>query len=83
MDEKTARKYRSLGALPSTQKRPRTYRTRKDPLEDLWQAGWKRSLASEPKRCRASIPASSPTANPARSSGASSSGAPRPAGHAR
>ena len=32
MDEKTARKYRSLGALPSTQKLPRTYRTRQDPL---------------------------------------------------
>lgn len=48
MDEKTARKYRSLGALPSTQKRPRTYRSRKDPLEDLWQQAQAR-LEAEPR----------------------------------
>jgi hypothetical protein len=48
MDEKTARKYRKLGALPSTQKRPRTYRTRKDPLADLWQKVQER-LEAEPR----------------------------------
>jgi hypothetical protein len=48
MDEKTARKYRSLGALPSTQKLPRTYRTRQDPLAELWQRAEAR-LATEPR----------------------------------
>src|SRR5438132_12631139 len=48
MDEKTARKYRKLGALPSTQKRPRTYRTREDPLADLWQRVQER-LEAEPR----------------------------------
>src|SRR5208282_3898783 len=48
MDEKTARKYRNLGGLPSTQKRPRTYRTRKDPLADLWQKVQER-LEAEPR----------------------------------
>ena len=48
MDEKTARKYRSLGALPSTQKLPRTYRTRQDPLAELWQRAQAR-LATEPR----------------------------------
>ena len=48
MDEKTARKYRGLGALPSTQKRPRTYRTRKDPLAELWQRAQAR-LEAEPR----------------------------------
>lgn len=48
MDEKTARKYRSLGALPSTQVRPRTYRTRKDPLAELWQRAQAR-LEAEPR----------------------------------
>jgi hypothetical protein len=48
MDEKTARKYRKLGALPSTLKRPRTYRTRKDPLADLWQKAQER-LEAEPR----------------------------------
>jgi hypothetical protein len=32
MDEKTARKYRNLGQLPSDLKTPRTWRTRKDPF---------------------------------------------------
>lgn len=36
MDEKTARKYRELGKLPSELKKPRTWRTRKDPFEDVW-----------------------------------------------
>src|SRR5208337_2748812 len=48
MDEKTARKYRTLGTLNSTQKRPRIYRTRKDPLADLWQRVQER-LESEPR----------------------------------
>ena len=48
MDEKTARKYRALGALPSTQKRLRTYRTRKDPLAELWQKVQAR-LEAEPR----------------------------------
>jgi hypothetical protein len=36
MDRKTARKYRDLGQLPSENLRPRTYRTRPDPLADVW-----------------------------------------------
>src|ERR1700677_2114221 len=48
MDEKTARKYRTLGNLPSSQKQPRTYRTRKDPLAELWQKVQQR-LEAEPR----------------------------------
>ena len=36
MDEKTARKYRNHGKLPSQMKKPRTYRTREDPFADVW-----------------------------------------------
>lgn len=36
MDEKTARKYLKLCKLPSQLKKPRTYRTRQDPFEDIW-----------------------------------------------
>ena len=36
MDEKTARKYRRLGKLPSQIKQEHTWRTRKDPFEDAW-----------------------------------------------
>ena len=36
MDEKTARKYRRLGKLPSELETPHTWRTRKDPFEDVW-----------------------------------------------
>ncbi len=36
MDEKTARKYRNLGRLPSELKTQHTWRTRKDPFEDTW-----------------------------------------------
>ena len=36
MDEKTARKYRQGRKLPSMLKRPRAYRTRKDPFADVW-----------------------------------------------
>lgn len=43
MDEKTARKYRELKALPSTQvPAQRTYRTRIDPFAAVWQEVQKR-----------------------------------------
>ena len=38
MDEKTARKYRDLGKLPTElEVWPRTWRTRKDPFADVWE----------------------------------------------
>ena len=38
MDEKTARKYRDLGKLPSElESWPRMWRTRKDPFADVWE----------------------------------------------
>ena len=36
MDEKTARKYRNKGRLPSELKKEHTWRTRKDPFADVW-----------------------------------------------
>jgi hypothetical protein len=36
MDRKTARKYRDLGKLPSESHKPHTWRTRVDPLADVW-----------------------------------------------
>jgi len=36
MDEKTARKYRKLGKLPSEVKADHTWRTREDPFVDVW-----------------------------------------------
>ncbi len=36
MDEKTARKYRKKGKLPSELKQEHTWRTRNDPFEDAW-----------------------------------------------
>ena len=36
MDEKTARKYLKLEKLPSEVKKSHTWRTRKDPFEDIW-----------------------------------------------
>jgi len=36
MDEKTARKYRKLGRLPSQVKKERTWRTRKDAFGEVW-----------------------------------------------
>jgi len=36
MDEKTARKYRQLGKLPSECSKPQTWRTRKDPFAKVW-----------------------------------------------
>lgn len=42
MDEKTARKYRDAGELPSQLKAAHTWRTRKDPFEEVWEEvqGW-------------------------------------------
>ena len=37
MDEKTARKYREAGKLPSEMKKEHTWRTRKDPFEKVWE----------------------------------------------
>lgn len=37
MDEKTARKYRDLGKLPSEIKVDHTWRTREDPFREVWQ----------------------------------------------
>ena len=37
MSERAARKWQS-GALPSTAKAPRTWRTREDPFADVWQS---------------------------------------------
>ena len=36
MDEKTARKYLKTGMLPSELKKERTWQTRTDPFEDIW-----------------------------------------------
>ncbi len=36
MDEKTARKYRRLGRLPSEMRTPHTWRTREDPFAAVW-----------------------------------------------
>jgi Mu transposase-like protein len=38
MDRKSARKYRNLGQLPAEARKPRTWRTRPDPLADVWPA---------------------------------------------
>ncbi len=48
MDDKTARKYRTRGTLPSVSKTPRTYRTRTDPFAGVWEDVAAR-LASEPR----------------------------------
>ena len=36
MDEKTARKYIRAGKLPSEVKESHTWRTRKDPFDEVW-----------------------------------------------
>src|ERR1035437_7777503 len=36
VDEKTARKYRALGCLPSQSRAEHTWRTRADPFQDVW-----------------------------------------------
>ena len=38
MDAKTARKYRRLGKLPSELKVTHSWRTRKDPFAEVWEA---------------------------------------------
>jgi len=38
MDRKSARKYRDLGQLPSEARKPHTWRTRPDPLAEVWPA---------------------------------------------
>ena len=48
MDEKTARKYRDLEGLPSEMVKPRTWRTREDPFEEVWPEVLAR-LEAEPK----------------------------------
>ena len=48
MDEKTARKYRKSGKLPSALKSPRTYRTRIDPFAEVWPEVEQR-LENEPR----------------------------------
>lgn len=48
MDEKSARKYRDSPGLPSEQVRARTYRTRKDPFEQVWSEVQAR-LEAEPR----------------------------------
>ncbi len=47
MDEKTARKYREIGELPSELKQEHGWRTRKDPFEDVWD-GIKDMLSINP-----------------------------------
>ncbi len=37
MDEKTARRYRRSGKLPSEMQLPHTWRTRPDPFEEVWE----------------------------------------------
>ena len=37
MDEKTARKYRRSGRLPSEMKQPHAWRTRPDPFAEVWE----------------------------------------------
>ncbi len=52
MDEKTARKYRRLGKLPSDVREPHTWRTRQDPFADVWpeiQAKLKRNPGLQAK----------------------------------
>jgi len=48
MDEKTARKYRDSQKLPSELVKPRTWRTRADPFEEVWPEVLAR-LEAEPK----------------------------------
>lgn len=38
VSERTARRIKADPVLPSQRKKPRTWRTRKDPLEGLWEA---------------------------------------------
>lgn len=47
MDEKTARKYRDTGKLPTELEKEHTWRTRIDPFEDEWQE-IRKMIAGEP-----------------------------------
>jgi len=47
MDEKTARKYRDLGKLPSEEKIKHSWRTRIDPFEEDWE-GIREALGTNP-----------------------------------
>ena len=48
MDEKTARKYRGTGRLPSEHRVEHTWRTRPDPFADVWHE--KDRLKKSPSR---------------------------------
>ena len=45
MDEKTARKYRDLGELPSEIRTDHTWRTREDPFVEVWERRYPGSFA--------------------------------------
>ena len=47
MDEKTARKYRRLGKLPSKVKVEHTWRTREDPFADVWEEVRRKLMMSD------------------------------------
>ena len=47
MDEKTARKYVKTGKLPGELKKERSWRTRPDPFEDIWNEV-RENLAANP-----------------------------------
>lgn len=47
MDDKTARKYRDTGKLPSELKKEHAWRTRTDPFEDVWEEVHEK-LSAEP-----------------------------------
>lgn len=52
MDRKTARKYLRSGKMPSETTQPRTWRTRPDPFEEVWEGAaadwdlWERLLTA-------------------------------------
>ena len=52
MDEKTARRYRDLGTLPSEMAVPHTWRTRKDPFEEVWTEVYEQLEADPELRVR-------------------------------
>ena len=54
MDEKTARKYRHAGKLPSELAQPHTWRTREDPFRRSGRgcaSNWQRTRVCRPRRC--------------------------------
>ena len=83
MDRKTARKYRDRGQLPSEAQTPHTWRTRPDPLLEVWPASrsyWSVSRLCRPRRwwsgCSGNIPARTGNGNGAPWNGACGSGRP-------